>query len=208
MPSILEIKYDANHGGLKHFAAAAVAAAKADPKGAKFLTYVPVHRAHGEHTAYIAFRDSDHSASLKDAQGDHAEVLAKNAKAGVSSCTHVAYEVTDSHGNSNSPSPYLLVVGLDHAKTSASDHISAAAALRDANAAADAPVEYHVLKSEGNPTLLTLPMDSLGDFDKDGKLNVPSLLNHKGSDAHNVVKALKGGHSSIILEYVPSSSNP
>jgi hypothetical protein len=205
MPTLVELHYDPNHAPLKEFLTKAVSAAKADPKGAKFVVYRPITSSavQGGTVSYVLFKSDDHAPTLGSSLGvEQATKLAKAASAGVKKVTHVSYKSVHSHGES-SPSPYLLVVGSEHGSKSPAAR-EAATALRTANASSN-PVPYHALEPEGGkgPSILAFPMKSLSDLHQDGELNKPRWT--KG-----VAQAgeLKAPHSRTILEYCPGSSNP
>ena len=206
MSTLVELHHDPDHAPLKEFLTQAVAAAKADPKGAKFLVYrrLSGESLPNEKVTYVWFRSEENTPSLANSLGvAEATRLAKAGAGGVKKVAHVQYKMVHSEGSHAEPVPYMLIVGTPNLLKSGAGQ-DAAKALRAANAASD-PVTYGALKADDGKSadLLAFPLQSLADLHSDGRLNKPRWT----KDTANA-PALKGAHSRTILQYVPEASNP
>jgi hypothetical protein len=215
------VHFDSKSQDLKEFAKSAVAANKGHGKGAKFMTFVPVHGP--KNVAYVWFPHASHSELeagahpvMSDAHGhDEAKTMATSAKGGVKGVGTVMMKRTASgHREAGKVPNYLVTYGVKIEPGKMGQFQDAAKAFVEANAKSAKPISFGVHRPAdmtSGARLIVLGVDSLSELDDEGLLNHARLSDHEGADAAKTtagkLNASVKGARRQVLRYLPEYSH-
>jgi hypothetical protein len=214
------VHFDSKSQDLKEFAKSAVAANKGHGKGAKFMTFVPVHGP--KNVAYVWFPHASHSELeaaapvMSEAHGhEKAKTMAASAKRGVKGVGTVMMKRTASGNRKPGKVPnYLVTYGVKIEPGKMGEFQEAAKAFVAANDKSAKPISFGVHRPSdmtSGSRLVVLGVDSLSELDDKGLLNHARLTDHEGADkakttARKLNASVKGARRQV-LRYLPEYSH-